>query len=41
MGGENQDGEPSEHTIVVNIKIKPDCEKNYDLGTSNSLRSLP
>ena len=30
MGGENQDGEPSEHTVVVNIKIKPDCEKNYD-----------
>ena len=30
MGGKNQDGEPSEHTVVVNIKIKPDCEKNYD-----------
>jgi uncharacterized protein len=31
MGGENQDGEQaSEHTVVVNIKIKPDCERDYD-----------
>ena len=28
MGGENQDGEQtSEATAVVNIKIKPGCEK--------------
>ena len=31
MGGENQDREQaSEHTVVVNIKIKPGCEKDYD-----------
>jgi len=31
MGGENQDGEQtSEATAVVNIKIKPGCEKDYD-----------
>jgi antibiotic biosynthesis monooxygenase (ABM) superfamily enzyme len=31
MGGENQDGEQaSEATVVVNIKIKPACEKDYD-----------
>ena len=31
MGSENQDGEqPSEVTVVVNIKIKPGCEKGYD-----------
>lgn len=31
MGGENQDGEQtSEATVVVNIKIKPGCEKDYD-----------
>jgi uncharacterized protein len=31
MGTENQDGEqPSEVTVVVNIKIKPGCEKDYD-----------
>ena len=31
MGGENQDREQaSEHTVVVNIKIKPGVEKDYD-----------
>ena len=31
MSGENQDREQaSEHTVVVNIKIKPGCEKDYD-----------
>ena len=31
MGGENQDDEQtSEATAVVNIKIKPGCEKDYD-----------
>ena len=31
MGSENQDGgQPSEVTVVVNIKIKPGCEKDYD-----------
>ena len=31
MGGENKDGEQaSEVTVVVNIKIKPGCEKEYD-----------
>ena len=31
MGGENQDGEQtSEHTVVVNVKIKPGFEKDYD-----------
>ena len=31
MGGENQDGkQASEATAVVNIKIKPGCEKDYD-----------
>ena len=31
MGGENQDREQaSEATAVVNIKIKPGCEKDYD-----------
>lgn len=31
MGDENQDGEQaSEATVVVNIKIKPGCEKDYD-----------
>ena len=31
MGSENQDGEqPSEFTVVVNIKIKPGFEKDYD-----------
>lgn len=32
MGGENQDGEQAskEVTVVVNRKIKPDCEKDYD-----------
>ena len=31
MGSENQDGEqPSEVTVVVNIKIKAGCEKDYD-----------
>lgn len=31
MGGENQDdGQTSEATAVVNIKIKPGCEKDYD-----------
>ena len=31
MSGENQDGEQaSEATVVVNIKIKPGCEKDYD-----------
>ena len=31
MGGENKDGEQaSEVTAVVNIKIKPGCEKEYD-----------
>ena len=30
MGSENQDGkQPSEVTVVVNIKIKPGCEKDY------------
>jgi antibiotic biosynthesis monooxygenase (ABM) superfamily enzyme len=32
MGGENQDGEQAsrEVTVVVNRKIKPGCEKDYD-----------
>jgi antibiotic biosynthesis monooxygenase (ABM) superfamily enzyme len=31
MDRENQDGkEPSEVTVVVNIKIKPGCAKDYD-----------
>jgi len=31
MGGEDQDGEQaSEATVVVNIKINPGCEKDYD-----------
>ena len=31
MGGENKDGEQaSEVTAVVNIKINPGCEKEYD-----------
>jgi len=31
MDSENQDGkQPSEVTVVVNIKIKPGCEKDYD-----------
>ena len=31
MSGENQDGEQAaEATVVVNIKIKPGCEKDYD-----------
>ena len=31
MGGEDQDGEQaSETTVVVNIKINPGCEKDYD-----------
>ena len=31
MSGENQDGEQaSEATVVVNIKIRPGCEKDYD-----------
>jgi antibiotic biosynthesis monooxygenase (ABM) superfamily enzyme len=32
MGGENQDGEQAskEVTVVVNRKIKPSCEKDYD-----------
>ena len=31
MGGENHDGEQaSEATVVVNIKIKHGCEKDYD-----------
>ena len=32
MGGENQDTERAskEVTAVVNIKIKPGCEKSYD-----------
>jgi uncharacterized protein len=31
MGGENQDkGQDSEATVVVNITIKPGCEKDYD-----------
>jgi antibiotic biosynthesis monooxygenase (ABM) superfamily enzyme len=31
MGSENQDGkQPSEVTVVVNINIKPGCEKDYD-----------
>jgi antibiotic biosynthesis monooxygenase (ABM) superfamily enzyme len=34
MGGENQDGEQAskEVTVVVNRKIKPSCEKDYDGG---------
>ena len=32
MGGENQDTERAseEVTVVVNIRIKPGCEKDYD-----------
>jgi antibiotic biosynthesis monooxygenase (ABM) superfamily enzyme len=32
MGAENQDGEQDseEVTVVVNRKIKPGCEKDYD-----------
>jgi antibiotic biosynthesis monooxygenase (ABM) superfamily enzyme len=32
MGGENQDGEQAskEVTVIVNRKIKPGCEKDYD-----------
>ena len=31
MGGENQDREQaSKHTVVVNMKIKPGCDKDYD-----------
>lgn len=31
MGSENQDAkQPSELTVVVNIKIKPGCEKDCD-----------
>jgi hypothetical protein len=31
MGSENQDAkQPSEVTVVVNIKIKPGCKKDYD-----------
>jgi uncharacterized protein len=31
MGGENKDGEQaSEVTAVVNVKIKPGCDKEYD-----------
>ena len=32
MGGENQDGEQASKqvTVVVNRKIKPGCEKDYD-----------
>jgi hypothetical protein len=32
MGDENQDSERAskEVTVVVNIKIKPGCEKDYD-----------
>ncbi|MGB8101919.1 MAG: antibiotic biosynthesis monooxygenase [Nitrososphaeraceae archaeon] len=38
MGGENQDGEQtSEATVVVNIKIKPGCEKDYDEWLSRFL----
>ena len=29
MGGENQDTS-KEVTVVVNLKIKPGCEKDYD-----------
>lgn len=33
MGGENQDREQaSEHTVVVNIKIKPGCERTMTNG---------
>ena len=38
MGSENQDGkQPSEVTVVVNIKIKPGCEKDYDEWLSRFL----
>jgi antibiotic biosynthesis monooxygenase (ABM) superfamily enzyme len=38
MDSENQDGkQPSEVTVVVNIKIKPGCEKDYDEWLSRFL----
>ena len=41
MGGENQDREQaSEHTVVVNIKIKPGCERNYDEWLKRALISV-